>query len=38
MDYTDEVSQTYDELEAEITSFEKRLAIRGVENLNIWKN
>ncbi|KAF7379917.1 hypothetical protein HZH68_016865 [Vespula germanica] len=38
MDYTDEVSQTYDELQAEITSFEKRLAVRGVENLNIRKN
>ncbi|KAL2712732.1 uncharacterized protein V1478_017687 [Vespula squamosa] len=37
-DYTETTSQTYDELKAEIASFEKRLAIRGVENLNIWKN
>ncbi|XP_047369669.1 uncharacterized protein LOC124957065 [Vespa velutina] len=37
-DYTDTISQTYDELKAEMASFENRLAIREVENLNILKN
>lgn len=37
-DYNDTMSQTYDELKAEMESYDERLAVREVKNLNIKKN
>ncbi|KAI4477702.1 hypothetical protein M0804_012530 [Polistes exclamans] len=34
LDYADTVFQTYDEMKAEIASFEERLEKRGIQNLN----